>query len=133
MIIRVLFIIILAITFSCEEAGRWFYCDECLAEEPINATLEFKLSEEYFTNPVEIYVYEGDIEDDILLAYFDYAKTAYEVAINKKYTILAKYRIGETYICVNSTTPRVTYYPNLCDEPCYYVSGRVLDLRLKYR
>ncbi len=130
---KVIFLFLLAITFSCEEAGRLIYCNDCLPEEPLNTTLEIKLSRDLITGSIEVSIYEGDIEDDVLIAWFDYARDRFTVAVNKKYTILVKYQVGETYICINSTTPRVNYYPDLCEEPCWYVSGRVVDLRLKYR
>jgi hypothetical protein len=55
------------------------------------------------------------------------------VTINKKYTLTATYYIpGNYYITVNSVTPMVRYEKAQCDNPCYYVYDRIVDLRLKY-
>lgn len=132
-ILQSLALILLAVTLSCEESVFLKLCDECLEEEPMNTTLEFKVSKELLPLTIEIFVYAGNIEDGILIGYFDYAREYFTVAVNKKYTVVAKYGVRDQYFCVTSTTPRVKYYPDFCEEPCYYVTGRVVDLRLKYQ
>jgi tartrate dehydratase beta subunit/fumarate hydratase class I family protein len=55
------------------------------------------------------------------------------VTVNKKYTVSATYYInGNNYTVVDSATPRIKYNKDECDEPCYYVYNKVIDLRLKY-
>jgi hypothetical protein len=57
----------------------------------------------------------------------------YDVPINKKYTATATYYKSDIkYVAVDSATPRVKYDKNQCDDPCYFVYDRVVDLRLKY-
>jgi hypothetical protein len=123
--------VVLVFSFSCEEEGFKYYCNECTDDEPLNATLNLKISREILSE-IRVYVYAGDLEDGILLESFNYPQTEYTVALNKKYTFVAEYRMDATYMCINSVTPRVRYYEVLCNNPCYFVTDRVVDLRLKY-
>jgi len=82
-----------------------------------------------------ITVYEGELEDSVIyksaLSGGDYYN--FQVKMNKKYTVTAKYQInGYTYIAVDTATPRVKYTKDQCEEPCYFVYDRKIDLRLKY-
>jgi len=55
------------------------------------------------------------------------------VSLNKKYTVTATYQIdGDTYIAVDSAFPRVKYTKEQCEDPCYFVYDRIVDLRIKY-
>jgi hypothetical protein len=132
-VIRLLFFLLLTICFSCEEQGLFVKCPECTAEEPDKATLEIKLK--FIGNPILVKIYEGDLEDNILYDSFETLMTKYTflVGLNKKYTLTATYPInGITYIAVDSVTPRVKYDKEQCEDPCYYVYDKVVDLRLKY-
>lgn len=121
------------ICFSCEEQGWIVKCSDCVSTEPEKALLELKLKET--GDPVHIDVYEGELEDNIL--YYSTETTlsgfTFEAGINKKYTATATYRInGNTYIAVDSAVPRVRYTKDQCDEACYFVYDKIMDLRLKY-
>ncbi|MBW6502279.1 MAG: hypothetical protein K0B05_12885 [Bacteroidales bacterium] len=132
-IIKIILLLSLSVSFSCEEAGLLSsYCNDCVTDEPLNVILDLKISEEKPWTGFRLYVYSGDLEDGILLDYFDYPRTGYVVSVNRKYTFVAEYTIGATYMIVNSVTPGVRYYKELCDDPCYYVTDRNVDLRLKY-
>ena len=134
--LKLFLLVILVFSFSCEEQGFFVKCADCTSEEPVNTNLEIKLdlsSNGYYTL---INIYEGTLEDSILYAsqqtnvnYFLNVR----VAINKKYTVTATYYThGGYYIAVNSATPRVKYEKSQCDEPCYFVYDKTIDLRLKY-
>ncbi|MFA5818927.1 MAG: hypothetical protein WC854_06575 [Bacteroidales bacterium] len=135
-ILRIIFLLILVISFSCEEHGLFFIlCSECTAEEPLKANLEIKLSRVYNYTTTTGKIYEGNLEDSILYKTFETTgtKTSLWVSINKKYTVTARYYISENwYYVVNSVTPRVRYDKENCNDPCYFVYDRVVDLRLKY-
>lgn len=125
--------------FSCEEFDSIVKCSECKYEEPQSAELLIKISSiawfNYGSTPVTIRIYEGNLEDDILKASFITTtdETSYIVSLNKKYTVTATYDIDDdTYIAVDSAIPRVKYIKDQCDEPCYYVYDRILNLGLKY-
>jgi len=137
-ILRILFFFTLVLSFSCEERGWLVNCQDCLATEPLVGHLDIKISTDKniatnFYFEIEMSIYEGNLEDGVLLASFDFGRSNYEVPLNKKYTVVAKYVIGATtYIAVDSATPRVKYEEELCKNPCYWVYDRVLDVRLKY-
>jgi len=124
----------MVICFSCEEQGFSVQCADCLANEPERAELEAKLDINLYSG-VLIQIYEGNLEDSILVgAYKAFSATFRQyVTINKKYTVTATYhKPGNDYIAVDSATPRVRYDKDQCDDPCYFVYDRVVDLRLKY-
>jgi hypothetical protein len=131
-VIKIILLLSLLIFFSCEEAGLLSYCDDCVADEPLNVLIDLKFSEDELWSLIMIYVYSGDLEDGILLDNFENPRTRYQVSVNRKYTFVAEYSIGATYMVVNSVTPVVRYYRDLCDDPCYKVADRTVDLRLKY-
>ncbi|MGA2407332.1 MAG: hypothetical protein ABSF81_11365 [Bacteroidales bacterium] len=133
-IFKLLLFLILVFCFSCEEQGLFVKCPDCTAKEPDRTELEFKLDFSYRVT-ILIKIYEGNLDDSILL-YSDRIFTApfnYEVTINKKYTATATYDIqNNEYIAIDSATPRVKYEKEQCDDPCYFVYDKIIDLRLKY-
>jgi hypothetical protein len=133
--IRLFLFLILVICFSCEEQGIFIKCPDCTAEEPLKTDLEIKLDLTFYSSATLIEVYEGNLEDNILYSSYNTlrTKTTIPVTINKKYTVTATYYIpGDYYITVDSATPRVRYDKEQCDDPCYFVYDRMIDLRLKY-
>jgi len=132
-ILHIGLLLICVLIFSCEEQGTFANCDDCTAEEPFTATLEFTLDNSQYSKG-RIYVYEGNLEDSILYASLSSssASLSLTVNLNKLYTATATYYIpGDYYTVVDSATPRVRYAENQCEEPCYYVYDKKLDLRLK--
>lgn len=133
--IRLFLFLILVICFSCEEQGLFVKCPDCTAEEPLKTNLEIKIDINFYSNATLIKVYEGNLEDNILYSSYQSSGTGttIPVTINKKYTVTATYYIsGNYYIAVDSATPRVKYDKEQCNDPCYFVYDRVVDLRLKY-
>jgi hypothetical protein len=119
---------------SCDEKLVLVKCADCTEEEPVEASLEVKLDVYQSLTSGIINIYEGDIEDNILLGTFFSSDDIWRhnVPLNKKYTLTATYRIGEiTYIVVDSATPRVRYETKQCDNPCYFVYDNTLNLRIK--
>jgi hypothetical protein len=110
-------------------------CYECYVNEPVEAEIEIRLENglQYF--PAVVDIYEGTLEENLLLETQTTTSesTIAVVPFNKMYTITARYHINGTYYtAVNSLTPRIKYDKEQCDEPCYYVYDKVVDLRLKY-
>jgi hypothetical protein len=133
--IRLFLFLSLVIYFSCEEQGLFVNCPDCTTDEPLNTNLEVKLESGLNNTSTLITVYEGYLEDNVVYSSFHSSdtKTTIPVTINKKYTVTATYlRSGENYIAVDSATPRVRYSKEQCNDPCYFVYDRVVDLRLKY-
>jgi hypothetical protein len=131
--IKIFLLLTLIIFFSCEDQGLFVKCPDCTADEPVKTDLEFKLDFSY--GWVLINIYEGNLDDSILIfsdRIFD-PPFNYNVSINKKYTATGTYYTqNNEYIAIDSATPRVKYDKVQCDNPCYFVYDKVIDLRLKY-
>jgi hypothetical protein len=121
--------------FSCEDQGLIVKCPDCTADEPIKTDLEVKMDLANFGLETQINVYEGNIEDSVLYSSFKTSgtQTTIPVTLNKKYTVTATYHIADDfYIAIDSATPRVRYDKTQCDNPCYFVYDKDINLRLKY-
>ena len=119
--------------YTCEENGWLINCSECGTEEPLDAILKITLTNTEAS--VLITVYEGELEDSVFYksSVTDGAVYNFTVSLNKKYTVTAEYQInGRTYIAVDTATPRVKYTEDQCEDPCYFVYDRKINLRLKY-
>ena len=134
-ILKILFIIGLAVCFSCEEKGWFADCNDCTVEIPRTTDLLIKVTD--IEMPVLISIYEGELEDSVLydsaFVYHNVNEYTSQVPVNKIYAITARYEIDDdTYTAVDSATPKVRYTEDQCEEACYYVYDREADLRLKY-
>ncbi len=132
---KVLLLLFIVVLFSCEEYGLFVKCPDCTIGEPVKIQLEVKLDINSYSGPTLINVYEGNLEDSVLYSSYNTTRTrtTIPVTINKKYTVTATYYIpGNYYITVDSATPRVRYEKDQCDDPCYFVYDKMIDLRLKY-
>lgn len=133
--IRYTFFIFLIFCFSCEKSGLYFVnCPDCTSDEPAKAELDIRLDLNEYER-TEINVYEGNLEDSILYATFrtNGTSTTFSIPVNKKFTLTATYsKPGIKYIAVDSAFPHVKYDKESCDNPCYYVYNKVVNLKLKY-
>jgi hypothetical protein len=133
-ILRIISLFVLVAFFSCEDQGIIVQCSDCTIEEPVTAELYADLDPDYYYGCL-VQIWEGNLEDSILVnSYPSYQKVfTQEVVVNKKYTVTATYYIsGNTYIAVDSATPRVRYEKAQCNDPCFYLYDKKLELRLKY-
>ncbi len=134
--LKLLLLIILILSFSCEDKGFFIICADCTSEEPLTADLEIKLDVNYTSKNTVINIYEGNLEDSILYSshYPPIANSLkVSVSLNKKYTVTATYNISDNYYtAIDSATPRVRYDEDQCTDPCYFVYDKSIDLRLKY-
>ena len=132
--VRFISFIILIISFSCEDQSFIVQCSDCTPDEPVTAELYADLDPEYYFNCM-VQIWEGNLEDSILVGSYPMISRTFtlDVTINKKYTITATYYVSDdTYIAVDSATPRVRYEKSQCDEACFFLYDRKCDLRLKY-
>jgi hypothetical protein len=123
--------------FSCDKILVSVKCSDCTKDEPVTATLEISIIGNLTDNisNVEISIYSGNLEDDVLVTKFPATGTdmTYEVTVNKKYTLTATYHFpNRTYVVVDSVTPGVKYDTTQCTDPCYYVYNKKVNLKLKY-
>ena len=133
-ILRIISLCVLAIFFSCEDNGFIVQCSDCTIEEPVTAELSADLDPDHYYGCL-VQIWEGNLEDSILVnSYQTFEKVfTQEVVLNKKYTVTATYYIsGNSYVAVDSSTPRVRYEKSQCNDPCFFVYDKKLELRLKY-
>lgn len=133
-ITKAILLLIMTILFSCEEKGLITDCNDCTQDEPLTAILEAEIDADYGKGVV-IMVWEGRLEDNLLLDSLKIMTSSYQrkVNINQTYTLTATYIVNDKkYTAVDSATPRVRYTTDYCEEPCYYVYDLSLNLRLKY-
>ena len=138
--VKIFLVIAFAFCFSCEDQGLIVKCPDCTPDEPVSTNLEVKLdlvveSGSLRTNITQINVYEGNLEDSVLYGSFQSSLSSYSipVTLNKKYSVTASYyRSDNHYIAIDSATPRVRYDKTHCDNPCFFVYDKDIDLRLKY-
>lgn len=132
--LRLLFFVSIVLLFSCEEPGTLVVnCSDCKTEEPKKTRLEIKINPSEFC-PVQIDIYEGEVGDSIIYSSFLTCGSVTEsiVPLNKKYTVTATYNINQKkYIAIDATTPRVRFEKDQCEEPCYFVYNRRVNLKLK--
>jgi hypothetical protein len=131
--LKIFLFLILVICFSCEEQPFFVQCSDCTVDEPLRTDLEVKLESGNYSEAL-IRFYEGNIEDSILIGSYRSFSSSFnlDVYINKKYSVTATYYIvNKKYIAVDSATPRVKYEKELCENLCYFIYNRVIDLRLK--
>jgi hypothetical protein len=110
-------------------------CQECDKTEPTHVDIEIKLDIQDFGYPVTLEIYEGNIEDGVIIISKAAGgnRTSENLRINKQYTFTALYSTPEgSYTVIDSALPRVSYNKDQCDDPCYYVYDKVVNLRLKY-
>jgi hypothetical protein len=132
---KTLLLIVMVFLFSCEDKGLIIKCPDCVTDEPVKTDLEVKLEQGYMGAQTLVNVYEGNVEDSILYTTFKISATytTVSVTMNKKYTVTATYYQPDNYyIAIDAATPRVRFEKDKCDDPCYYVYDKKIDLRLKY-
>jgi len=123
--------LLMAILSSCDEV-LFVNCSECVSHELEEANI--KISHDPYVAGVDITVYSGSLKDSVIFgSYRTYAKTSYiRVLLNNCYTVTAEYNIeGKRYVAINTVMPRVTLEEEQCNDPCYFVYNRDVDLRLK--
>jgi|WetSurMetagenome_2_1015567.scaffolds.fasta_scaffold42614_2 hypothetical protein len=129
-------IMLMALFFSCEESPLTLgFCATCLSQEPEKGDLDIKLKKKYTDQSVRIRIYEGNLEDSVMLSTWltRETETIRSVPLNKTYTVTASYYVnGSVYVAVNSVLPRVRYDETSCEAPCYYIYDNSVNLRLKY-
>jgi hypothetical protein len=132
---NILIFITLTAAFSCEELESVFInCAGCYPTEPVETDIRVKLEKFDVWGLARIDVYEGNIEDSVLFRSFQSSREEYyiKVPVNKRYTVSARYTIGiKTYLAIDGCFPRVKYDKESCEEPCYYVYDRIVNLRIK--
>jgi hypothetical protein len=132
--LKVIFLLVLVTIFSCEKEGLFVKCSDCVTDEPVSTDLNIKLDNNYYGYLVEINVWQGYLEDSVLYKSFSSSSqsSSISVSLNKIYTVTATYHVdGDIYTVVDSATPRVRYAKSQCNDPCYFIYDKEVNLALK--
>lgn len=132
---KLLPLLILIFLLSCEDKGYFIKCSECLKEEPKTVDIKINLTNTTTLKPAAIVVYEGDIENNVIYRSFNSSGTVAttNVTLNKTYSFTATYGIGDSrYTTVDVITPKVILEKSECQDICYYIYDKTVDLSLKY-
>lgn len=131
---------LLVLIFACDDDVEPYVdsesvdCEWCFEEVPeyVDVELLFNLDKSdstviytVFTGLAfasEVYFVDTAFEDSFWVA----------VLPDQKYTVVAKYTVGEQVIhVVNDCFVKTEYFKYACEEPCYYVHEASCDLKLK--
>ena len=109
-------------------------CSECELTEPTTCNLHIKLGQPISGRSYDVTIYRGKIEDGIVIGNISSSTSFYHrVSLNSEYTVTATIVInGKEYTAVDSTRPKVDVITDSCDETCYYVVNRTINLKIKY-
>ena len=121
---------------SCDiEDLKVFDCSECYTNKPEFSEAKISVTIDNENQQVPITVYLGSYDDglivyeDITTSLMNYVWLENEV----DYTLVAEYiRNGRTVNVVNGLTMKIRKDYENCNEPCYYVRNRNVNLKLKY-
>lgn len=118
---------------ACEEI-ELIDCSKCELIEPTTCNLQIELGEVLGGSPYDVTIYRGTIEDGVVIYNTSINSSFYyTVSLNSEYTVTATVVInGKEYTAVDSTRPRVDVITDKCEETCYYVVDRTVNLKLKY-
>jgi hypothetical protein len=109
-------------------------CHTCFADYPSYYNVLSNISINKENQNVPIKVYYGKIEDNALVyEMVSHSKNTYLwLETEAEHTLVAEYKKeGRTHLVVNSVKMRVLKDYESCSEPCYYVIGDKIDLKLK--
>jgi hypothetical protein len=135
-IIRGILFLVMIIVFSCEKSDLFISCDDCTPNEPAEVTIHVKYDfSNYYYNKTIIRVYQGNLEDSLLVRelYNPFGAVEISVFVNIKYTLTATYfEDGRKYTAVDTANPMVRFESKRCVLDCYYAYNNNADLRIRY-
>jgi RNA polymerase subunit RPABC4/transcription elongation factor Spt4 len=120
---------------SCAiESITEFKCSECYTEEPSHSWVDLKVTIDVENPEVPITIYVGPPENEVIYSYELANETPYKVQVKNEtaYTVKAEYRVdGRSRIVFNQIKTKMYYDYESCSEPCYWVSDKTVNLRIK--
>ena len=125
----------LIIPFACNDIDLFVDCDSCYLEKPKSTTLYIDLTINDENNYIPLTIYSGTMEDGVIIKEVLTNEKNYPVKVDldNYYTVQANYNSnGKVIHVINgrlTTTKRIN---NICNNPCYIITGDRIDARLKY-
>ncbi len=110
-------------------------CNECYYNAPEVGYIKAKITINEENDQVTITAFFGAYENNNFA--FEETSTSEEKKLwldtDKHYTLRAEYtKNGRTYYVINGAKLITRRDTESCDEPCYYITGKDVDLRLKF-
>jgi hypothetical protein len=135
----ILYSLIVAVGTSCnpEEWGA-IDCSECYSGRPAEAEIHVRLTIDDLNPSVEINVYSGRIEEEILILSGTSTATTWSAILpaDEYYTVTATYRsrfeATGNVTAIDGSHLRTRHVRTSCDEPCWTVQGKNFNVRLRY-
>ncbi|TFH50239.1 MAG: hypothetical protein E4G92_00430 [Bacteroidia bacterium] len=133
--LNLLIVFLLLVVFSCEK-GYITDCRECTTGEIGDVKLKIWIGPRSYDPALRrVTIYEGAMEDSLILSRFSTSESyvEYNALLYKDYTVTVEFiSNGKNIISVDAACPQMRYDENTCNEPCYYIYGNIIDVRLRY-
>lgn len=130
-------VLMLALLLSCEESFVGD-CSECYpgGQPPAKLVILYRNPDFVPFNPV-VTLYDGAVEDGVVIKKYIiedvYSYLEEDAVYYKNYSATLEFYInGQKYITTAGACPQSGYDRSSCQEPCYFIYGNVLDLRIRY-
>lgn len=110
-----------------------FNCSECYPDKPLDSWVKLHLSINEENTEVPITVYLGPPENEVIVLEEVASKETHYIYIENEtvYTVVAKYKVdGRTRLVFNKIETKIFYDYESCNEPCYWVSGAIANMRI---
>ncbi len=119
--------------YTDEDCYDYDYSD-CNTIEPEEGHLMISLTINKQNPEVVITVFEGDIENNDIIAYDTIDQPFFQVPVklDKSYSATAKYKVDDkTIIAIDGDKIKKTSSV-ICDSTCWDITGGYIDVKLKY-
>lgn len=130
-------VVLLTLLFSCEESFVGD-CGDCHPEGlPQTKLIILYRNPDFVPFSPVVTLYEGAVEDGIIISQYvievAYSYIEVDAFLYKDYSATLEFsHEGRRYITTAGACPQAGYDKSSCEEPCYFVYGNILDLRLRY-
>ena len=109
-------------------------CSECYTDEPEYGEIELKLTINDENPEIKITLYKEkfDATNPIYSEIVETTSIQLVIRTNIEYVVKAEYlKNGRSYHVVNRAKLKTKLDKENCDEHCYYIVGKSVDLRIK--
>lgn len=133
--IMLIAVVAFSLSVSCDSINlSAVNCAECYIDDPEYGYIKLDLTINDENPEVMITLYNNtfDYDNIIYSEIVHYSSVELEIMTNKEYVIEAQYlKNGRSYHVVNRAKLKTRRDTESCNEPCYYIVKRSVDLRIK--
>ena len=112
-----------------------FNCEECYIDKPLYSAIQanFTINDENQEIPLTIYRGSPDNNKIVLTDIVTVETLFIDIENEVEYTFVARYtRNGRTHYVINTLKTQVYIDQESCSAPCYYVTNKKVNLKIKY-